>query len=297
LSGGGDSDHVAGYARRVPQSLLRLALFALALAAGSTARAEEPATVPPAHAPVPTYPSDSEQYPDSYPQTQPIPPTEGGYFRPRAVVPEPSRCCLWSIRYDPFDLIWRRVSFAAEIAWGKLPITIELTPKYIFDSPAEDIDEQGFDLGVNLAWYPGGKPLRGLWVKAHAEYESVRATLTRTGGGAPVGKPNPEHCDGGGEPGTCSRRVSSVIVGLMLGSTYVFGKNGGFSISGGIGVGAALASSKDLEVLPCTAEDVAAHNPYCSAAEPVTAIAQSFRYYDDAARIRLLGTLGLGIAF
>jgi hypothetical protein len=276
----------------------------------------QPSSAPPPSAP-PSYPPTQPAYPNNYPQTYPqtyprtYPPAQpadptypspsySGYVAPPPPPPEKGRgCCLWSIRYDPFDLIWRRITFAAEVAWGKLPLSIELTPKYIFNAASDDVKETGFDMGVNIAWYPGGKALKGLWVKAHAEYETFRTTLTRKGADdAPIGKPNPDLCDPDSATGTCSKRVSSAILGLMVGSSYVFGsKNGGFAISGGIGIGAALATAKDLEVVPCTAADVAAKSPHCSAAEDAGAAALSYRYYGDAARIRLLGTLGLGIAF
>jgi len=279
---------------------------------GPAAPATQPQPAPPypaqpAYPTQPAYPNNYPQtYPNNYPQTYPqnAPRQNQTYPSPayHAYVPPPppeeSRgCCLWSLRYDPFDLLFRRVTFNAEIAWGKLPFTTEITPKYIFNSPSNDLKEQGFDMGVNIGWYPGGQALRGLWVKAHAEYESFRSTLTRKVNDAPQGKGNPELCDQSSDPGTCSRRVGSVILGLMVGSTYVFGRNGGFAISGGIGIGAAVAQKKQLEVLPCSASDVANKDPNCSVAETADSSSFGYAYYDEAARIRLLGTLGLGIAF
>lgn len=207
---------------------------------------------------------------------------------------KPSTCCRWSLRYDPFDLLFRRITVIAEVALGKLPFTIEATPKYIFDSPEDALDEKGFSMGGSIAWYPGGRPLRGLWLKAHAEYESFQATLTRDGGTGPIGKPGAE-CDKESKPGTCTRKVSSPVLGLMIGSTQVFGKNGGFAISGGIGVGAALSDPVGLSVGACTAEDVANKDPNCSAADAGGGV--RYDYYADSARVRLLGTLGLGLTF
>lgn len=268
---------------------------------------EPPAVVTPAStaaatdSPAPPPPSEADAAP--YPATYPHPRYAevsgfGAQPRPRVAVPTfESSCCRWSVRYDPFDLLARRVTLAAEIALGDLPLSLEVTPKYIFDSAAEALDERGFDIGANLAWYPGGRALRGLWVKAHAEYESFRATLTRDGGAGPIGKPNPSVCDADSATGTCSRNVKSAIVGLLVGSTQVFGADGGFAVSGGIGIGAALASGVDLSVIPCSAEDVADGHPSCTAAESASATGVGFRYYDDASRIRLLGTMSLGAVF
>ncbi len=215
---------------------------------------------------------------------------------PPALIERKPPCCLWSLRVDPFDLIFRRVTVEGEVAWGQLPFTAEVTGSWIFDSPNESLDEKGFDLGLNLAWYPGGEPLRGFWVKAHAEYESFDATLSRLDGDAPIGRPNPEFCDADSATGTCKRRVQSPIFGLLLGSTQVFGRKGGFALSGGIGVGAAIADATSLEVRPCSPTDVSAADPHCPAAE-IGGTALGFRYYDDTARVRLLGSLSLGVAF
>jgi hypothetical protein len=217
--------------------------------------------------------------------------------RPLAIATLDESCCRWSVRVDPFDLLTRRITLAAEVALGRLPFSIEVTPKYIFDSAADALDEKGYDVGARLAWYPGGRALRGLWVKAHVEYENFRATLTREGTAGPLGKPDPNLCDADSAAGTCSRRVGSTILGLLIGSTQVFGSNGGFAVSGGIGIGAALAGATDLAVLPCTARDVADGNPSCPLAEAPGASGLTFRYYDDASRVRLLGSMSLGVVF
>jgi len=244
------------------------------------------------------YPPPAQTYVVTVPQGR-YAEVNGFEVRPARIrlEPEESSCCRWSVRFDPFDLLTRRVTMAAEIALGRLPFSVEVTPKYIFDSASDSLDEKGFDVGGRLAWYPGGSALRGLWVKAHVEYENFRSTLTREGIGGPLGKPDPNLCDADSAPGTCSRRVSSTIVGLLVGSTQVFGANGGFAVSGGIGIGAALAGATDLAVLPCTKTDVADGNPSCAAAEGPGASGLSFRYYDDASRVRLLGSMSLGVVF
>ncbi len=184
------------------------------------------------------------------------------------------------MRYDPFDLLFRRVTFEGEVNIVG-PITVQLSPTWIFDSPAADVSESGFDVGLDVVWYVQGDPFRGFWLKAHAEYEYFNATLTREVDGVPSGVPNPEHCDEDSEPGTCSTNVNSMIVGAMVGTSTVFGKNGGFAISGGIGIGVALADTVTLQVDGENPEE--------------TGLA--YTYYDKTDRIRLLGSLGLGIAF
>jgi hypothetical protein len=190
------------------------------------------------------------------------------------------------------------VTVEAELAWGKLPFTTSLSPAWIFDSPADEVDERGFDIGLDLGWYPGGRPLRGFWVKAHGEYERFTSTVERRDAADNlVGKPNPEKCDADSEPGTCSKTVGSLIVGVQIGSTHVFGQAGGFTISGGIGIGVAIAPPVKLEVLPCTAADVVDGDPHCPGSEPEGSQGVMMSYYDEAGRIRLIGSLGLGVAF
>jgi hypothetical protein len=205
---------------------------------------------------------------------------------------------MWSLRYDPFDLLFRRVTLEGEIAWGKLPLTVELAPSWIFDSSASDIDEMGFDIGARIAWYVQGEPLRGFWVKAHVSFEWFEATLYREASEEVfVGRPNPELCDDDSETGTCKRNINSAVLGLMIGNSTVFGDDGGFALTGGIGIGVALAESKALEVLPCTEADVAAGDPHCPVPEASGTPGLLASYYDEVERIKLLGSLSLGITF
>lgn len=294
-----------------PRSILLLSALISVNGFVSTATADStppPETVPdsepetvPETAPETEPETAPETVPDGEPQTmfpqRPRRRPEGERPAYGEVGDEGQACCRWSVRYDPFDLLTRRVTLSAEVALADLPLSIEVTPKYIFGSPASELDEQGFDLGVNLAWYPSGVPLRGIWVKAHAEYERFTATLTRDDGTGARGKPDPNQCAPDSTKGSCKNGVASTILGVIVGSTQVFGPQGGFAISGGIGIGAALADSKPLTVLPCTAADVADKNASCEAAEPSGTAALSYRYYDNSARIRLLGTLSLGVVF
>jgi len=71
-----------------------------------------------------------------------------------------------------------------------------------------------------------------------------------------------------------------MIVGALVGTSVVFGDPVGFTVSGGIGIGVALAQSVDLEVVG---------TPEAPGATTT--------YYDKTGRLRLLGSLGLGVAF
>jgi hypothetical protein len=142
------------------------------------------------------------------------------------------------------------------------PLAIEIAPSWIWGSPAENLDTTGFALAGNLAVYVQGDALKGFWIKGHLAYESFEATLT-----------HPETRD------TASKDVGSAIVGGMLGSTSVFGRNGGFAISGGIGIGVALSDPVTIRVESDEYGDVTA------------------TYYDKIDKIQLLGSLALGVAF
>ncbi len=199
------------------------------------------------------------------------------------------------MRVDPFDLLFRRATLEAEFALGSLPLTAELAASWIFDSPSEGLNESGVDVAGRVGWYVGGKAMKGFFIKANVEYETFRATLNRqTSDGTNLGVPNPDLCDKDSEPGTCSKQVGSTILGLMFGNSAVFGADGGFSLTGSIGIGAALADTVQLQVDPCTPADVQAG--VCVGFEP-NGSALRTSYYDAAARIRLLGSLSLGVTF
>jgi len=170
------------------------------------------------------------------------------------------------VRADPFDLIFRRLSFQGEIAIVG-PLTFEVEPSWIWGSPIEDVDASGFALSGNVGVYFSGKPLKGFFLKAHAGFETFEATLT--------------HPDTGT---STSEQVGSPIFGALIGSSTVFGRNGGFNLSGGIGIGVATAETVTLTVPGGTV-----------GGQPVRGLEIS--YYDKAGRIQLLGNLGLGVAF
>jgi hypothetical protein len=174
------------------------------------------------------------------------------------------------VRFDPFDLLFGRLSFQGEVAIIG-PLAIEIEPSWIWGTPKEQLDEKGFAIGGNVGVY-FDRPLRGFFLKAHLGYESFEATFTPdlTINGEPVAN------------ATDTERIKSAIVGLLIGSNTVIGpgggRNGGFVLSGGIGVGVALADPVELRV-------------EAPGFEPAT-----YQYNDGVGKVRLLGSLGLGIA-
>ncbi|MEQ9318069.1 MAG: hypothetical protein RIF41_02880, partial [Polyangiaceae bacterium] len=230
--------------------------------------------------------------PPGYGQPPPPPgygPPQQGYGPPPPRPPEtpPRDTLLWSVRYDPFDLLFRRVSFEAEIALGSLPLSIELAPSWIFDSPSEGVSESGVSLGARFGWYILGDPLTGLFLKAHFAYEHYKSTLfgnldSDNPGGTPAAV-----CNDDSEDGTCSVTAKSAIVGLMIGNSLVLPGDGGFALTGGIGIGVALADPIDQRV-DCTEADAAAGE--CDRIVTRT-------LYDKTGRIQLLGSLSLGVTF
>jgi hypothetical protein len=270
---------------------------------------------PPVPLPPPLTPAPPPQ-----PYAQPYAPPEpydygppGGYTEPgygagypppppqRPLEPPPKPCCLWSLRYDPFDLIHGQVTLEGEIALGDLPLSIELVPSWIFDNFSDAVDEQGFDIAARFGWYVQGDALRGFFLKAHAEFQWFEATLFRgdLDGEQYFGKPG-AMCNTDSATGTCTLDVNSFLLGLMIGNSSVFGDDGGFALTGGLGVGVAIAQELSLEVQPCSDEDVAAGNAHCSAADngPVDRLV----YFEGAGlgrggRVNIIGSLSLGVTF
>lgn len=197
-------------------------------------------------------------------------PPEGPPPPPPREKKEPE-CCRYAIRYDPFDLISRRVTFQGEV--GIIgPLAIEIEPSYIWGDPAgvfangeSLLDASGFAIAANVALYVSGRYLEGFFVKGHFAFETFDATLTH---------PNIPTSTG-------TEKLSAPILGLMIGSSNIWGNDDvGFNLSGGIGIGAAIADKVTL-----TAPGNAEIGDF------------SITYYGDDDIIRLIGSLGLGVAF
>ncbi len=196
-----------------------------------------------------------------YPQQGYGPRPPEGPPPPRA--PKPPSCCTLGIRFDPFDLIYRRVSLEAELAvWG--PLTVEVAPSWIFGAPGDGIDASGVSVLGAVGVYFQGTPLRGFFLKGVAGFESFEATLQ-----------HPLLDDS-----TASGTVSSPIFGMLFGSSHVFGRNGGFHLSGGLGVD--IRTGDQVTLVAPGAGDVPG---------------ASVSFYDEDVTIGLLGSIGLGAAF
>jgi opacity protein-like surface antigen len=217
---------------------------------------------PTGYPPYPQQPGYPQGYgPQGYPPGYGYPPPAGP---PPPPLPPKSNCCRWSARFDPFDLLYRRLSFQAEVAVVG-PLAVEGKGSWIFDSTDEFLTEKGFALGGNIVFYfLELKAFKGMWLKAHASFESFNATITN---------PNDASL-------TNSTRVKTGIFGGMIGDTVVFGRNGGFALSGGIGIGGATAKALTLASPPDRLGNVL-----------------EVSFFEKTDRIRLLGTFGLGVAF
>lgn len=260
--------------------------FALALASGgSVALAQpdpslpngEPTAPPPVEPPAETQPvAPAEPPPDQTAPPHPSPPSPPAYPQqpypqqagpgpgpPAPPPPKKSTCCRFAIRFDPFDLLFRRLSFQGEVAIIG-PLAIEVEPSWIWGSGADNVDAHGFAIAGNVAFYLTGRAPQGFFIKATAAYENFVAVVT-----------NPDY-----KQSQASARIASPIFGGMIGSSTVFGKNWGFNISGGIGIGAATAGSQ--KIAAPGKGDIPAY---------------VVKFYDKGSVIQLLGSLGLGIAF
>jgi hypothetical protein len=220
----------------------------------------------------------------------------------RPAEPPPKPCCAWSIRYDPFDLISGQITLEGEIALGDLPLAIEVVPSWIFDNFADGVDESGVDIAARFGWYVQGDALRGFFLKAHAGYQHFEATIYRGDLQAEkyYGKPAPDICDPESGKGSCTSTVSSFILGLMLGNSAVFGDEGGFALTGSLGVGVAVAQEKTLQVNSCTDAELQAGGAPCD--EDVNLPGSVTTYYEGAGfgrggRVNIMGSLSLGVTF
>ena len=194
-------------------------------------------------------------------ETAPV--TEPPVEQPPAQPPKPDApsCCRAAIRFDPFDILQRRLSFQAELAiWG--PFAIEVEPSWIFSSPSDNVSADGFSFLGSVGFYLTAKAPQGFFIKAVVGYETFTATVT-----------NPDN-----ESLSASADVASPLLGAVLGSSTVFGRRWGFNISGSIGIGVATAS--EVAIIAPGKGSVA---PY------------KYTYYDSA--VQLLGSLGVGIGF
>jgi hypothetical protein len=206
----------------------------------------DPTAQPPPQQPPPQQPPPQQpppQQPPPYANPQPYGPPQGlpppgqpayGYGLPPAGPPPPPlppkepSCCRFGVRFDPFDLLFRRLSFQAELAlWG--PLSIEVEPQWIFASPSENLDTTGGALAGNFLVYFTGRALDGFFAKATVGFERFDATIS-----------DPEL------KLEETKTVTSPILGLSVGSSTVFGDDFGFNLAGGVGIGYATADKVEL---------------------------------------------------
>ncbi len=90
------------------------------------------------------------------------------------------RGCRFAVRFDPFNLLFRRLSFQGEVAIIG-PLSIEIEPSWIFGSPADNVNAKGFSILGDVAFYLTGKAPQGFFIKAVAAYETFNATVTNPG--------------------------------------------------------------------------------------------------------------------
>ena len=181
-----------------------------------------------------------------------------------AALAEESTCCRFSARFDAFQLVFRRVAFEGEMKIAG-PFTIGVEPAWIWGGSTDRLDEQGLQLLGFFAWHFYGGPLRGFWLRAVGGFEAFDATLTHSKF----------------EDVEVKKGIASGIFGLTIGDSVVFGQNGGFTLSGGIGIGFATS---DKTQLVAVSPDPDVPN-------------ETATYYDGADRLKLLGSLGLGVTF
>jgi hypothetical protein len=232
----------------------------------------------------PPPPGYGQPPPPGYGQPPPAygpPPGYGyGYGPPPGPPPPPPparpSCCRFSIRYNPFDLLLGKVTFEGEVALIG-PLTIGIEPSWIWGLPTSaEVDRSGFGIATTLGIYVQGNALKGFFLKPYLGYETFEAVFT-----------HPYHADVTG-----TGRVNSVIVGGMLGSSTVFGRNGGFALSGGIGLGVALADP--VSITTENPSDVVDPTDLYGDDRDSPAVTV---FYDKTEKLQLLGSLSLGVAF
>ena len=188
-------------------------------------------------------PPGYQQPPPGYQQPPPgyyaAPPQSGPpVYEPLPPPPPPKRSeLMFSFRLNPLDLVLsQRFNVEIEYAfWG--PLSIAIAPQYIFgdfratnvymtdpstliDYPL-DLTANGAGAYAQLGVWVEGRPLRGFFLKGHAEYNRITF-----------------HSD------IDNVTVPQTRFGMLFGSQTIYG--GWFTLSGGIGVVYDTAAEKRL---------------------------------------------------
>jgi hypothetical protein len=170
----------------------------------------------------------------------------------------------WSLRHDPFDLVYRRLTFQAEVVVYKF-FALEVAPSWIFGSPYSGVSGKGFAIAGRANFYLSGEALRRLWLKAQVGYEEYYAQFSNPADATDI---------------TAPQHVGSAVLGILFGDTWVIPRDGGFALSGGIGIGYATANKVTLT----------------TSGSAIAPMAQT-TLYDNLDKVRLLGSVELGVAF
>lgn len=169
---------------------------------------------------------------------------------------------------NALNLLFRRLSFEGELAvWG--PFVIGLEPAWIWGSQERGLEQSGFAIGGDVAYYMDDKPLNGLRFKAHGAYEYFNAKLTHPGGNID------------------SKAVSTGTVGLTVGGSLVVSPKqggGGFIIDGGLGFNVATASPVTLST-----------RGFDPSRGGMTTV--EFVYFGGWRRVSPLASMAMGVAF
>ncbi len=143
----------------------------------------------------------------------------GGYYRQ---APPPS-CCFGSVRINPLDIVTdKSVPLEAEFAViGPLSLQADLAYNFgvppTFDAGAPDgVTGAGFTAGGKVGIWFTDDPLRGWYGKAVLRYQHINLYEKAVDG-----------------PRTTMNEVG---YGAQLGHATVFGRDGGFTLSWGIGI-------------------------------------------------------------
>lgn len=179
-----------------------------------------------------------------------------------------------SIRANPLDLIFSRVSLEGEYAPTRY-LSVEIDPTYVFGVPgtkSSGFTAAGYTIGGRLGVWFQGHALRGWFLKGVAEYDHYQMKSSFD-----------------------STQYGEGVVGAMLGSQTVFGRDGGFTLSGGIGIGY-VVNQTDHGVLtgPESTAARALNQPIGQCGG--TAFYGSFACATESS-IRILGQFALGYTF
>ena len=150
----------------------------------------------------------------------------GGYYRPGPPPPPPQpACCIGSIRINPLDIVTdKSVPLEAEFAIvGPLSLQADVAynfgiPSTFATAPPKEIAGAGFTAGGRVGIWFTDDPLRGWYGKGVFRYQHINMYEKALGSSAP------------------RTALDEIGFGAQLGHSSVFGRDGGFTLSWGIGI-------------------------------------------------------------